>query len=223
MLDERGRRRFAAAEAISAGHGGVSAVMRATGIARSTIGRGLAELRAGESPDAGPRAPAGRRPQAAERDRCEPARRSARAGRAGDARRSAIAAAVDVQEPAQAQPELARHGPQDRPHAGRRAAAQARLQSASQPQDARGIEPSRSRRAVPLHQRSGEGSAGGGRAGDLGRHQEEGTGRRFQERRTRMAAAGLARGGSRARFCHPRNLGGRCPMASTTWPTTPAG
>ena len=47
VLDERGRRRFAAAEASSAGHGGVVAVMRATGIARSTVGRGLAELRAG--------------------------------------------------------------------------------------------------------------------------------------------------------------------------------
>ena len=52
VLDERGRRRFAAAEARSAGHGGVSAVTRATGIARSTIGRGLAELRGGEAPDA---------------------------------------------------------------------------------------------------------------------------------------------------------------------------
>jgi hypothetical protein len=52
VLNERGRRRFAAAEASSAGHGGVVAVMRATGIARSTIGRGLAELRADETPDA---------------------------------------------------------------------------------------------------------------------------------------------------------------------------
>jgi hypothetical protein len=49
VLDERGRRRFAAAEALAAGRGGVTAVMRATGIARSTIGRGLAELRAGEA------------------------------------------------------------------------------------------------------------------------------------------------------------------------------
>jgi transposase len=45
VLDERGRRRFAAAEALAAGHGGVTAVSRATGIARSTINRGLAELR----------------------------------------------------------------------------------------------------------------------------------------------------------------------------------
>jgi len=44
ILDERGRRRFAAAEALAAGHGGILAVSRATGIARSTIHRGLAEL-----------------------------------------------------------------------------------------------------------------------------------------------------------------------------------
>lgn len=51
MLDERARRRFAAAEAMSAGRGGISAVTRATGVARSTIGRGLAELRGGEPLD----------------------------------------------------------------------------------------------------------------------------------------------------------------------------
>ena len=43
-LDERGRRLFAAAEARTAGYGGISAVARATGVARSTIGRGLKEL-----------------------------------------------------------------------------------------------------------------------------------------------------------------------------------
>ena len=45
ILDERSRRRFAAAEALVAGRGGVTAVARITGLARSTIGRGLAELR----------------------------------------------------------------------------------------------------------------------------------------------------------------------------------
>ena len=44
LLDERGRRRFAAAEARTAGFGGIAAVWRATGIAPSTIGRGLKEL-----------------------------------------------------------------------------------------------------------------------------------------------------------------------------------
>ena len=47
VLDERGRRLFAASEARAAGRGGVVAVSRATGIARSTIGRGLADLRSG--------------------------------------------------------------------------------------------------------------------------------------------------------------------------------
>ena len=45
VLDERARRRFAAAEALAAGRGGVTAVARVTGMARSTIDRGLAELR----------------------------------------------------------------------------------------------------------------------------------------------------------------------------------
>ena len=50
ILDERGRRRFAAAEALAAGRGGIKAVCEATGIARSTIGYGLQELR-GAAPD----------------------------------------------------------------------------------------------------------------------------------------------------------------------------
>ena len=44
QLDERGRRCFAASEARAAGYGGIAATARATGIARSTIGRGLKDL-----------------------------------------------------------------------------------------------------------------------------------------------------------------------------------
>jgi len=44
FLDERGRRLVAASEAVAAGHGGIAAVAAATGIARATIGRGIAEL-----------------------------------------------------------------------------------------------------------------------------------------------------------------------------------
>jgi hypothetical protein len=47
FLNERDRRLFAASEARAAGRGGIAAVSRATGIARSTIGRGLADLRSG--------------------------------------------------------------------------------------------------------------------------------------------------------------------------------
>jgi len=63
QLDERGLRLLAAAEARTAGYGGVAAVARATGLARSTIGRGLKDL---EQPALAPgqvrRAGSGRRP-----------------------------------------------------------------------------------------------------------------------------------------------------------------
>lgn len=45
-LDERGKRFFAAAEARAYGYGGVSVVSRITGIARSTILRGVQEIKA---------------------------------------------------------------------------------------------------------------------------------------------------------------------------------
>ena len=47
-LTERARRIFAATEARAAGYGGIAAVSQVTGIAASTIGRGLAELSAGD-------------------------------------------------------------------------------------------------------------------------------------------------------------------------------
>ena len=52
-LDERARRIFAATEAKTAGYGGIAAVTRATGIAASTIGRGLKELATDEAHELG--------------------------------------------------------------------------------------------------------------------------------------------------------------------------
>jgi hypothetical protein len=49
FLDERGRRLFAANEAMAQGRGGVTATAAATGLARSTINRGIAELRSGHN------------------------------------------------------------------------------------------------------------------------------------------------------------------------------
>ena len=107
VLDERGRRRFAAAEALTAGRGGISAVSRATGLARSIIGRALGELRAGEELEAERvRRPGGGRKPLSETDasliddlRClvEPTTR-------GDPQSPLF---VDLQEPAQAQPRAA--------------------------------------------------------------------------------------------------------------------
>jgi transposase len=48
LLNERARRLFVASEARAAGRGGITAVSSATGVARSTINRGLAELRSTE-------------------------------------------------------------------------------------------------------------------------------------------------------------------------------
>jgi Rhodopirellula transposase DDE domain len=47
-LDERSKRLWAGAEAVSLGYGGTEAVVRATGIAATTIRRGIVDLRAGE-------------------------------------------------------------------------------------------------------------------------------------------------------------------------------
>jgi hypothetical protein len=50
VLDERGRRLFVAAEARAYGLGGAYVVEQATGVARSTINRGIAELKANPPP-----------------------------------------------------------------------------------------------------------------------------------------------------------------------------
>src|SRR5271168_3944498 len=62
FLDERGRRLVAAAEAFAAGYGGIAAVATATGMAPSTIGRGLKELAQDEPSQRVRRPGAGRKP-----------------------------------------------------------------------------------------------------------------------------------------------------------------
>src|SRR5215207_10248218 len=67
ILDERGRRLLVAAEAKAAGYGGIAAVWRATGVAPSTIGRGLRDLAEAPALAAGRvrRAGGGRKPAVA--------------------------------------------------------------------------------------------------------------------------------------------------------------
>jgi hypothetical protein len=67
-LNERTRRLFAAAEAQTAGYGGVAATSRATGVARSTIGRGLKELCDPASLTGKVRRPGSGRPALTEKD-----------------------------------------------------------------------------------------------------------------------------------------------------------
>jgi hypothetical protein len=61
-LSERSRRLLAAAEAKTAGYGGITAASRATGVARSTIGRGLQDLAAPDSLSGAVRRRGGGRP-----------------------------------------------------------------------------------------------------------------------------------------------------------------
>ena len=67
-LNERSRRLLAAAEAKTAGHGGIAAASRATGIARSTIGRGLKDLARPEGLCGAVRRPGGGCPSLTEKD-----------------------------------------------------------------------------------------------------------------------------------------------------------
>jgi len=67
-LNERSRRLLAAAEAKTAGHGGIGAASRATGVARSTIGRGLKDLADPGSLSGAVRRPGGGCPTLIEKD-----------------------------------------------------------------------------------------------------------------------------------------------------------
>ncbi len=68
-LTERSRRFWAATEALSLGHGGIGLVARATGLSRSTISRGLQEVRSGERLEPGRiRRPGGGRTPTARKD-----------------------------------------------------------------------------------------------------------------------------------------------------------
>src|SRR5260370_10047996 len=67
-LDERGRRLFAAGEVRAAGWGGLEAVSKITGLARSTIGRGQKDLDAGPLPTGRVRRQGGGRRHLSSRD-----------------------------------------------------------------------------------------------------------------------------------------------------------
>src|SRR4051812_3009901 len=83
-LSERSRRRWAAVEAVSLGRGGIAAVSAATGVAPSTIRRGVRELNGGSQVRDGRRSG-------------HPGRVGA-VGRTGHPGRSAVAAPLDLQE-----------------------------------------------------------------------------------------------------------------------------
>ncbi len=69
LLDERARRLMAGSEALAIGRGGVAAVSRATGLARTTVQRGVEDVRAVDHPGRGRvRRPGAGRPPIEQRD-----------------------------------------------------------------------------------------------------------------------------------------------------------
>jgi 5-methyltetrahydropteroyltriglutamate--homocysteine methyltransferase len=109
-------------------------------------------------------------------------------GRTDDARGSGIAAAMDLQEPATTGRGAAAAGPPGKPYFGRRIAQCSGLQSARKPQDQGGQQPPRPGCAIRLYQHPGGRGFGRKPAGDLGRHQEEGTGWRLPQQWSRVSA-----------------------------------
>ncbi len=100
VLDERGRRRWAAAESRAIGFGGDSLVSAATGLSRPTIRAGRREIEAGI--ETGERI---RRPGAAPKYRKLSAGRAGSSGAAGrpvDTWRPMLTVAMDVQEQSKA-------------------------------------------------------------------------------------------------------------------------
>src|SRR5271154_6854587 len=94
VLDERGRRLFAAAEARAYGLGGAYVVQQATGVARSTINRGIARTESQSSSD---RARSSGRRRTQKNDPVpRPHRRSEECRGFGDARRSDESVVVDI-------------------------------------------------------------------------------------------------------------------------------
>ena len=191
QLDERQRRLFAASEARAAGHGGIAAVSRVTRIAASTIGRGLKELDApAPLKPGGVRGPGGGRKSLTEADPgllddlnalVEPDARgdpmsplrwtckSLRSAGRGTRQRSGTRSATRWSASCSKKPEV---------------------QPASQSQDARGRRQSGPRRAIRRTSTTAVKTAmAENQPADLGRYEEEGAGRRLQERRTRVAQA----------------------------------
>src|SRR6201987_2392470 len=158
FLDERGRRLVAGAEAFAAGYGGIAAVLMATGMARSTIGRGLRELPQDEPSGRVRRPGAGRKPAIVKslpsRSRgtraCVPISRGwSNRGRGGIRNRRC----VDLQERAPTGRGAAEAGPPSEPYPGGRIAQCGGLQPAREPQGQGGRQPLRPGCAIRPYQR----------------------------------------------------------------------
>ena len=188
-LDERQRRLVMAAEARALGHGGIRAVAQAAGVSETTVRKGVAELEPGEEPLGRVRRPGGGRKPA---DRGWIRGCGRRCWRWSSRTRAGIrvaAALDDASRLRQLAGELAAAGPPV--SAPTRSAELLRDEGFSLQANAKTLEgaqhPDRDAQFRYINDQA-EAAPGRRRAGDLRGHQEEGAGRRLQERRARVAA-----------------------------------
>ena len=180
-LDERGRRLFCAAEARTAGYGGVTVVARATGVARSTINRGLKDLQALDPAPSKVRRSGGGRPALTQTDPTllEDLRALLESTTLGDPMRPLFWVSKSSCE---ARASATRKGPSGLREPDSPMARSPRLPPSGQSQKP-GRQPScRPERSIRAHQHASRSLSGCRRPCDLGRHQEKGTRRPVQER-----------------------------------------
>ena len=162
-LDERGRRLSAAAEARAAGFGGVTAVARATGIARSTIDRGLRDLAASVAAQKIRRAGGGRLPLTRKDPSCWKTRRLLEPATLGDPMRPLLWVSKSHAKLAAALRDMGHRVSASRISPAVRTP---RLSASGQSQEQGRRTPSRSRRAIRAHQRASRSASGRRPAGD---------------------------------------------------------
>ena len=197
VLDERSRRRWAAAESRAIGYGGDAVVSSATGLARATIRKGRGEIVRDEAPTDRIRRPGGGRPriqqdqpgiQAALEALVDPLTRGDPTSplRWTCKSRAKLAAALTEQGWRVSSTTVGRllHRLGYRLQSPRK-----RQEGATHPEP---------QRAVRAHQPDCRRASERRPAGDFGRHEEEGAGRELQERRAGMAAEGHAASGAGA-------------------------
>ena len=198
FLDERGRRLVAAAEAFAAGYGGIAAVAMATGMAPSTIGRGLKELAQDEPSQRVRRPGAGRKPAIVKDPTLvadlealvEPTTR-------GDPESPLRWTCKSVRRLAET---LQQQGHQvSRTLVGELLNATGYSLQGNRKTKEGDSHPDRGCAIRPSQRASGR-CFGRPAAGDLGRHQEEGTGRRFPQQWPRVSAARMSGRGPGATF-----------------------
>ena len=177
-LNERSRRLLVGAEAKTAGFGGITATSLATGVSRSTIGRGLKDLAVPGSLSGDVRRPGGGGPTLIEKDPTLPEtlRHVVEPATMGDPKRPLMWVSKKARE---AGVGLARNGSQGGGQQYPQIAGLAEIPASGEPQDFWRAAITRPERTIRTHQRRGDRQPGGWPAGDFDRHEEEGADRKL--------------------------------------------